>query len=97
MSAEKHSHYFKSVAHLEQIDVYRVCDLFGVCPTVAHAVKKLLVSGGRGPKGQRQDLQEAIDTLQRKLAMMHEDELLPTETHRHLPLGGVEKEIADES
>lgn len=74
MSQRKHPHYFKSVAHLAEVDVYRVLDLFGVTDqALGHAVKKLLVAGGRGVKDQRKDIQEAVDTLQRRLEMMDED------------------------
>lgn len=70
----KHPHYFKSVAHLAEVDVYRVLDLFGVTDqALGHAIKKLLVAGGRGVKDQRKDIQEAVDTLQRRLEMMDED------------------------
>ena len=71
----KHGHYFKSVAHLAQIDVYRVLELFGVTnPAIAHAVKKLLVAGGRGAgKSIEKDVREAIDTLNRWLQMRAED------------------------
>jgi len=69
-------HYHKYVGHLEYIDVYRVCDLFGVTDSaIAHAVKKLLVAGGRGAgKDMRQDVQEALATLLRRQQMWAEDE-----------------------
>lgn len=72
----KHSHYFKPVAHLQEIDVYRICDLY--CDdrsgATQHAIKKLLLPGERGAgKSREKDYQEAIDTLQRKLAMLRED------------------------
>lgn len=72
----KHSHYFKPVIGLTHIDVYRVLELFNVTdPCVQHAVKKLLVAGGRGAgKDMTQDIQEAIDTLNRWLAMRVEDD-----------------------
>lgn len=71
----KHGHYFKNVAHLGSIDVYRVIALFDVTdPCLQHAIKKILVAGGRGSKDTRKDIQEAIDTLNRKLEMMNEDE-----------------------
>lgn len=72
----KHAHYFKDVSNLETIDVYRVLDLFNVTDqTLGHAIKKLLVAGGRGAgKDFRKDVQEAIDTLQRRLEMLDEDE-----------------------
>ena len=72
----KHSHYFKNVEHLKEIDVYRVLDLFDVTdPCLAHALKKLLVAGGRGAgKDQNQDVCEAVDSCQRFLQMGREDE-----------------------
>jgi 4-aminobutyrate aminotransferase-like enzyme len=48
------------------IDVYDVLDAFGVTnPATAHAVKKLLFTGGRGLKDWETDHQEAIDSLER--------------------------------
>lgn len=76
MSSEpKHSHYFKNVAHLTTIDVYRVLELFNVTdPAIQHAVKKLLVAGGRGAgKDIKQDIQEAIDTMLRWQSMQREN------------------------
>lgn len=71
----KHSHYYKDVRHLDTIDVYRVIELFAVTdPCIQHALKKLLVAGGRGAgKDITKDVQEAIDSLQRRLAMWAED------------------------
>lgn len=71
----KHNHYFKSVAGLTHIDVYRVLALFAVTDqALGHAIKKLLVAGGRGAgKDFRKDVQEAVDTLQRRLEMLDED------------------------
>lgn len=71
----KHGHYFKPVHKLTHIDVYRVLELFAVTdPCIQHAVKKLLVAGGRGAgKDIGQDIQEAIDTLERWMAMRQED------------------------
>ena len=69
----KHSHYFKDVSGLDEIDVYKVCELFEINdPSGAkqHAIKKLLCSGQRGAKGERKDLEEARDTIVRKLSMM---------------------------
>lgn len=73
---KKHSHYYKDVSHLEFIDVYRVLELYNVTdPCIQHAVKKLLVAGGRGGgKDIKKDLQEAIDTITRSLEMRKEDE-----------------------
>lgn len=70
----KHAHYFKDVSSLSKLDVYRVLELFAVTdPCIQHAVKKLLVAGGRGAKSVDKDVQEAIDTLQRWQAMRAED------------------------
>lgn len=72
--AREHSHYFKNVAHLTEVDVYRVLELFGVTDqAVGHAVKKLLCSGGRGVKDVAQDIKEARDTLTRWQEMRAED------------------------
>ena len=71
-------HYFKQVLGLTHVDVYRVLALFGVTdPCLQHAVKKLLVAGGRGGKGIGQDVQEAIDSLLRWQEMRREDEAMP--------------------
>lgn len=71
----KHSHYHKDVSGLQSIDVYRVLRLFEVTdPCLQHAIKKLLVAGGRGVKDIAQDVQEAIDTLERWGAMWDEDQ-----------------------
>lgn len=65
--SKKHNHYFKDVQHLSSIDVYRVLQLYNVTDAcLQHAIKKLLVAGGRGAgKDINQDIQEAIDTLNR--------------------------------
>jgi hypothetical protein len=75
MSHRPHGHYFKNTSHLQSIDVYRVLELFDVTnPSIAHAVKKLLVAGGRGAgKDQNRDVQEAIDSLARFIEMREED------------------------
>jgi len=71
---KKHAHYFKDVAHLEEVDVYRVLRLFEVTdPCLQHAIKKLLVAGGRGAKDMDKDVSEAIDTLKRLQLMRRED------------------------
>jgi Tfp pilus assembly PilM family ATPase len=74
--ARKHNHYFKHVEHLQTVDVYRVLQLFAVTDqAIGHAVKKLLVAGGRGAgKDIAKDIQEAIDTLVRWQEMRKEDE-----------------------
>lgn len=74
-TSKKHSHYFKSVAGLTHVDVYRVLHLFNVTdPCIQHAVKKLLVAGGRGAgKSIEKDVKEAIDSLVRWQEMRDED------------------------
>ena len=73
----KHSHYYKDVANLDQVDVYRVCDKFEVhdkSGAVQHAIKKLLLAGRRGGgKDYYKDIKEAADSLNRKLEMRQED------------------------
>lgn len=75
-TAQKHSHYFKSVDGFKTVDVYRVLSLFVVTdPCIQHAVKKLLVAGGRGAgKDIARDIQEAIDTLERWKEMRREED-----------------------
>ena len=71
---EKHNHYFKPCPY-EAVDVYRVLTLFAVTdPCIQHAIKKLLVAGGRGAgKSINEDIQEAIDSLSRWQAMREEE------------------------
>lgn len=71
-----HSHYYKNVTHLKKIDVYRVLQLFEVTdPCIQHAIKKLLVAGGRGAgKDTKRDYREAVDSINRALEMRYEDE-----------------------
>jgi hypothetical protein len=72
----KHSHYFKPVPRgVTHIDVYRVLQMFSVTDQcLGHAMKKLLVAGGRGAgKNIDQDIQEAIDSLLRWQEIQKED------------------------
>lgn len=79
--SKPHSHYHKSVAHLESVDIYRLLELYGVTdPCRQHAIKKLFCAGQRGGKSEAQDIQEAIDTLKRKLQMLAEDAALREST-----------------
>lgn len=73
--AAKHSHYHKDVSGLTAIDVYRVLSLFNVTdPCIQHAIKKLLVAGGRGAgKDIDKDIQESIDSLVRWKEIRQED------------------------
>lgn len=72
-TAKKYPKYYKSVTHLDEIDVYQVHNLFNIqdpSGAIQHASKKLLLSGVRtGNKTQYKDIQEARDTLNRWLEM----------------------------
>jgi len=53
-------------------DVYSVLVAFGVtCPARGHAVKKLLMPGQRGSKGEVQDLDEAITSVARAVELAY--------------------------
>lgn len=64
---ETKSKYHKYLPNQKtMIDVYDVLYIFDVTnPAIAHAIKKLLCTGTRGYKDFSQDLQEAIDSLER--------------------------------
>ena len=69
-----YNHYFKKVPY-DYIDVYRVLELFDVTdPAIQHAIKKLLVAGGRGHKDHKKDVREAIASLNRRLQMWEEED-----------------------
>lgn len=74
-TTRKHSIYFKHVANLQVIDIYRFFELFEVTnPCLQHAIKKLVVPGLRnGGKSSDEDVQEAIDSLERWQEMRYED------------------------
>jgi hypothetical protein len=68
-----YSHYYKRVPY-DYVDVYRVLELFEVTdPAIQHAVKKLLVAGGRGHKDLEKDVKEAIVSLNRWISMREEE------------------------
>lgn len=72
-----YNYYFKNTLHLDAVDVYRVLELFEVTdPCLQHAIKKLLCAGERGAKDIEQDVQEAINSLERWKDMRREDELV---------------------
>ena len=72
---QKHQHYKKDVRHIDYIDVYRIIDLYELHdPCFQHALKKILVPGARGHKDLTKDINDIIDTMQRKLEMMAENE-----------------------
>jgi hypothetical protein len=59
------------------VDVYDVLRAFNVTdPAIQHAVKKLLCTGIRGHKNSKQDLQEAIQSIERALDVIKTDEKL---------------------
>lgn len=71
---DKHNHYVKDVSTLIKLDVYRLIQLYGITdPCFQHALKKLLVTGGRGHKPVEKDVQDVIDTLERWKEMRKED------------------------
>ncbi len=52
------------------VDVYSVLKAFAVtCPARQHAIKKILCAGERGKGSKRQDLRDAIDSLERALQL----------------------------
>jgi hypothetical protein len=59
------------------VDVYDVLRAFNVTdPAIQHAVKKLLCTGIRGHKDSSQDLEEAIQSIERALDVVKTDEKL---------------------
>lgn len=71
---QKYNHYYRDVSHLEKIDIYRFCQLFGVTGPLEHALKKIACAGNRGAKDFYKDLYEAIDSINRAIEMRQEDE-----------------------
>lgn len=95
---KKHSHYFKDVSHLKEVDVYRVLSLFQVTDqAIGHAIKKLLVAGGRGVKDIDRDVNEAIDTLLRWKEMREEDSFSEPESTQQtiIDLAGIARPVTD--
>lgn len=59
---------YKRTIHGASLDIYDILVAYGVtCPARQHAIKKLLVAGGRGAKGVVQDLEEAAQALSRAI------------------------------
>lgn len=53
------------------VDVYEVLRAFEVTDqAIGHAIKKLLAGGKRGYKSEKQDLQEAIDSIKRAIEII---------------------------
>lgn len=73
-------YYDKRLPDGSKLDVYAICDLYGVCdPAIFHAIKKLLRAGkGSGGKSKTQDVQEAKDSLTRYLEILHAADPHPT-------------------
>lgn len=71
---EDFKHYFRDVKHLKKIDIYRILELYATNePIFDHVIKKLLAAGERGGKSKKQDVDEAIRSLQRWVEMRDED------------------------
>jgi len=69
----EYNHYHKPCPY-DYVDVYRVLELFSVTdPCLQHAIKKMLVAGGRGAKNIDKDVAEAIVTLTRWQQMRAEE------------------------
>jgi hypothetical protein len=55
------------------VDVYRVLNAFPTgSPEIDHALKKLLAAGKRGAKDELQDLREAIQSIEARIAYLQE-------------------------
>jgi len=56
--------------HGVTLDVYDVLHAFGVTnPADAHAIKKMLMPGQRGAKDANQDRREAVQAIERAIAL----------------------------
>lgn len=70
------SKYIKYITNYEgtesiYVDVYCVLSAYDVkCPAIGHAIKKLLMPGQRGSKTAKQDMEEAIVSIQRAITLM---------------------------
>lgn len=69
----KHRHYFVDVSNYDEIDIYRITELYECSQMAAHITKKALCTGKRGHKDLKKDIQEIIDTANRWLEMINED------------------------
>ena len=66
--------YIVDISKYNKLDIYRILKLYEVNdPCLQHAIKKLLCAGKRGLKPQTQDINEAMQSLQRFLEMQGED------------------------
>ncbi len=72
-ASRQYNHYFRPCPY-DAVDIYRILEIFQVTdPCLQHAIKKLVVAGGRGTKRIDQDVQEAIDSLKRWQEMRKEE------------------------
>ena len=71
----KYNHYFRPIPPgVTAIDLYRFAEMFEVTDSsLFHALKKIVAAGKRGSKTVEQDVQEAIDSLQRWQEMRREE------------------------
>ena len=66
--------YIVDISKYNKLDIYRILSLYDVTdPCLQHAIKKLLCAGKRGAKNFLQDVNEAMQSLQRFLEMQGED------------------------
>jgi hypothetical protein len=69
----KHNHYYRPFP-FDSIDPYRLGVVYDIKdPNVFHALKKLMVLGGRGAKDAAHDVQDVIDTMERWKEMREEE------------------------
>lgn len=70
---EARSKYHREIKPGVWVDVYSVLVAYGVTnPADAHAIKKMLMPGGRGAKDSIQDREEAIASLKRAIEIERE-------------------------
>lgn len=69
-NAKKYPHYFMPVGNSTHVDLHDICDWLGVSSAIGHAIKKLACAGRRGAKGEKQDLLEAIDCINRRIEVL---------------------------
>lgn len=73
MTDRKHSHYYRECPY-ENIDVYRIIDIFEItCPAAQHILKKVIATGKRGHKDLQRDWEDIVDSAKRKIEMLEED------------------------
>ena len=66
--------YIVDISKYNKLDIYRILSLYNVTnPCLQHSIKKLLCAGKRGSKNFLQDVNEALQSLQRFLEMQGED------------------------